>query len=264
MVDETKFLLWLLLLISASLCHASELDIQCLESVQKSVVDPNGILRSSWKFNKNGRSGYICGFTGVECWSHDENRVLSLRLRNLGLQGPFPQGLHDCTSMIALDLSGNSFSGPIPWRIAHDAPHLSYLDLSNNSFSGEIPDSIANMVYLNVLNLEYNQLDGQIPERFNALGRLTAFSVADNLLSGPVPALLRKFPASHFVGNRGLCGAPLDECPGKIWGLVRIRQINDESSIGAAVGFVVGFVAAFYSPGWVVFSKRLRAYGFRV
>uniref|UniRef100_A0A8R7TZ51 Uncharacterized protein n=1 Tax=Triticum urartu TaxID=4572 RepID=A0A8R7TZ51_TRIUA len=158
--------------------------------------------------------------------------------------------------MIALDLSGNRFSGPIPSCIAHDAPHL---DLSNNSFSGEIPDSIANMVYLNVLNLEYNQLGGQIPERFNALRRLTAFSVADNLLSGPVPALLRKFPASHFAGNQGLCGAPLDECPGKGRG-----WINNESSIGAAVGFVVGFVAAFYSLHWVVFSTRLRAYGFRV
>ncbi|XP_044973120.1 inactive LRR receptor-like serine/threonine-protein kinase BIR2 [Hordeum vulgare subsp. vulgare] len=247
MTINIKFLLWLLLLFSASFCHGSELDIQCLKSVQKSVADPNGILKSSWKLNSSGVSGYICESTGVECWSHDQNRVLSLRLSSLGLQGPFPKGLDDCTSTIALDLSGNRFSGPIPSRIAHDAPHLSYLDLSNNGFSGEIPDSIADMVYHNVLNLEHNRLDGPIPERFNALGRLTTLSVADNLLSGSIPALLRKFPASHFAGNQGLCGAPLERPSG-----------------GRRVRGGLLLLLVLYFPRWLGLSKRLRASGLRV
>uniref|UniRef100_A0A0E0CBG4 Leucine-rich repeat-containing N-terminal plant-type domain-containing protein n=1 Tax=Oryza meridionalis TaxID=40149 RepID=A0A0E0CBG4_9ORYZ len=122
MADGAKLLLWLLLLSSSPWCFCSELDVQCLETLYRSVIDPNGILKSSWNFVYTGTAGYICKFTGVECWHPDENRVLSLRLGNLGLQGPFPQGLQNCTSMIGLDLSSNNFSGPIPAGIATRFP----------------------------------------------------------------------------------------------------------------------------------------------
>jgi hypothetical protein len=49
MADNTKFVLWLLLLSDSSSCFGSDLDIQCLKTVQQSVIDPNGIL-SSWIF----------------------------------------------------------------------------------------------------------------------------------------------------------------------------------------------------------------------
>ncbi|KAF7039083.1 hypothetical protein CFC21_049144 [Triticum aestivum] len=264
MADDTKFLLLALLLSCSSLCFGSEADIQCLKSVQQSVIDPNGVLKSSWYFeNPYPNDAYICRFTGVECWYHDENRVLSLRLGNLGLEGPFPQGLENCSSVTGLDLSNNNFSGPIPQDISRQVPYLTSLDLSYNSFTGSIPQNISNMTYLNILNLQHNQFSGQIPPQFNLLTRLTAFNVAENLLSGPIPSLLQNFSASNFAGNQGLCGSPLDECstPQRRWRPVRIRlhRLNDQSSIGAAVGFVVGFVVAFYFPQCFVCSERFRA-----
>uniref|UniRef100_A0ACD5VY05 Uncharacterized protein n=1 Tax=Avena sativa TaxID=4498 RepID=A0ACD5VY05_AVESA len=261
MADDTKFLLWLLLLSSSTLCFGSELDIQCLKSVQQSVIDPSGVLKSSWNFS-NGSDGYICKFTGVRCWHPEENRVLSLRLGNLGLEGPFPQGLQNCSSMTGLDLSSNNFSGPIPPDISRQMPYLTSLDLSYNSFSGSIPQNISNMIYLSVLNLQQNQLSGPIPAEFNFLTWLTTFNVANNLLSGPIPSLLRNFTASNFVGNKELCGSPLDDCSRRRrWRIhIRMHRINDLSSIGAAVGFVVGFVVAFYFPHCFIFSERLRAY----
>ncbi|KAM0850143.1 hypothetical protein ACQ4PT_053271 [Festuca glaucescens] len=266
MVDDTKFLLLFLLLCCSSLCFGSELDIQCLKSVQQSVVDPRDILRSSWNF-ANSTNGFICQFTGVECWHPYENRVLSLRLSNLGLQGTFPQGLQDCTGMNGLDLSSNNFSGPIPHDISEQMSYLTSLDLSYNSFSGEIPSSISNMTYLNALNLQHNQLSGQIPKQFDGLSRLTLFNVVGNLLSGTIPPLLQNFSASNFVGNLGLCGTPLDKCPRRRrWRPMHIRlhRLNDQSSIGAAVGFVAGFVVAFYFPHCFVFSERLLAYVVRI
>uniref|UniRef100_A0ACD5VW06 Uncharacterized protein n=1 Tax=Avena sativa TaxID=4498 RepID=A0ACD5VW06_AVESA len=242
MAGDNQFLLWLLLLSSSSLCFGSELDVQCLKSIQQSAIDPNGILGSYWNFTNDGSSNdYICGFTGVECWS-SFGRILTLDMRDFGLQGPFPRGLQDCTGIINLDLSGNSFSGPIPADIGLQMPYLTSLDISNNSFSGEIPESIGNMVYLNSL------------------------SVADNLLSGPVPASLQTFLASGFAGNKALCGSPLAECSAsrKRTGISLQRRINDQSSIGAAVGFVAGFVVAFYCPHWFIFSERIRAYFFRI
>ncbi|KAM0925960.1 hypothetical protein ACQ4PT_003831 [Festuca glaucescens] len=260
MAGDTKSLLWLLLLSSSSLCFGSELDIQCLNYVQQSVIDPSGVLKSSWNFNKR-TDGFICKFTGVECWHPDENRVLSLRLSNLGLQGPFPQGLQDCTSMTRLDLSSNNLSGPIPHDMSRQMPYLTSLDLSYNSFSGEIPSDISNMRDLNSLSLQHNQLSGQIPEQFRLLTRLIMFNVADNLLSGNVPFSLQNFSASNFVGNQELCGLPLGECSSS---QKRTGRINDASSIGEAVGFVVGFVVAFYFPHRFVCSERLRAYVVRI
>ncbi|XP_048565492.1 probably inactive leucine-rich repeat receptor-like protein kinase At5g48380 [Triticum urartu] len=269
MADDTNFLLLVLLLSSSSLCFGSEADIQCLKSVQQSVIDPNGVLKSTWNFeNPNPTDGYICRFTGVECWHPDENRVLSLRLGNLGLESTFPQGLQNCSSMIGLDLSNNNFSGPIPSEIAREVPYLTSLDLLYNSFSGSIPQNISNMTYLNILILQHNQLSGQIPPQFTLLTRLTAFNVADNLLSGPIPSLLQNYSASNFAGNQGLCGSPLDDCPPsrRRWRPVKIKlhRLNDQSSIGAAVGFVVGFVVAFYFPHLFICSERLRAYVVRI
>ncbi|XBI20785.1 hypothetical protein VPH35_062009 [Triticum aestivum] len=268
MADDTKFLLLFLLLNSSTLCFSTKQDIQCLKSVQQSVTDPNGVLKSSWNF-ENNTVAFICRFTGVECWHPDEDRVLSLRLGNLGLEGPFPRGLQYCTSMMNLDLSNNNFEGPIPANISREVPYLTSLDLSCNSFSGSIPQNISNMIYLNVLSLQHNQFRGEIPRQFNLLTRLSEFNVAENSLSGTIPSLLVvRFSASNFAGNQGLCGSPLDDCPPskRRWRPVRIRlhRLNDQSSIGAAVGFVVGFVVAFYFPHCFVCSERLRAYVIRI
>ncbi|XBI20790.1 hypothetical protein VPH35_062018 [Triticum aestivum] len=188
MPDDTKSLLLFLLLSCSSLCFGSEPDIRCLMSIQRSVIDLRGILKSSWNF-ANSTNGFVCQFTGVECWHPDENKVYALRLGNLGLEGPFPEGLQHCTSLSMLDLSSNNFSGLIPAEISWQLSYLSSLDLSFNKFSGEIPDSIANLRNLNALNLQHNQL------------------------SGPIPSSVWKFDASYFAGNQELCGTPLDKCP---------------------------------------------------
>ncbi|CAO2196643.1 unnamed protein product [Urochloa humidicola] len=260
MADDIKFVLWLLLLSGLSSCFGSDLDVQCLKTLQESVIDPNGILKSSWIFD-NRTAGFICRFTGVECWHPDENRVLSLHLSNLGLQGQFPRGLKNCTSMIGLDLSSNNFSGPIPSDISGQVPFLTSLDLSYNNFSGAIPLLIYNMSFLSTLNLQHNQLSGQIPGQFSLFTRLHMFNVADNQLCGPIPSELQRFSSSNFAGNQGLCGPPLEDCGKR---RLILHRINDESSIGAAAGFVVGFVVAFYFPHLFVFSQRLHPYVFRI
>ncbi|KAL5231641.1 hypothetical protein ABZP36_030417 [Zizania latifolia] len=245
MTDHYAPLRVILLSILSVTCFGSELDVQCLKTVFGSVVDPNGILKSSWNFgSSNVTAGYICKFTGVECWHPDENRVLSLRLGNLGLQGTFPQGLQNCSSMTGLDLSSNNFSGPIPLDISRQMPYLTSLDLSYNSFSGQIPQNISNMTYLNTLNLQHNQLSGELPQQFNLLSRLTSFNVADNRLSGPIPVNLQKFGASNFAGNQGLCGSPLDGCQASA------KSKNTATIIGAVVGVVVviiiGIIIVFF------------------
>ncbi|KAJ9187213.1 hypothetical protein P3X46_002698 [Hevea brasiliensis] len=202
--------IWAFLRTSTASSHST--DIYCLKSIEDSVEDPDNLLRSSWNFN-NDSDGFICSFTGVQCWHPNENKVVSLSLPKMKLKGRFPRGIENCTSLTGLDLSGNEFHGPIPLDIGKRMPYVTRLDLSFNKFSGEIPSSIANCSYLNDLNLENNELTGRIPQQIGQLDRIKTFSVANNRLSGQVPNFAKgSIPAENYANNMGLCGGPLEEC----------------------------------------------------
>ncbi|XP_065009336.1 probably inactive leucine-rich repeat receptor-like protein kinase At5g48380 isoform X1 [Musa acuminata AAA Group] len=214
------------------ICYSTPSDIECLRLVKLSLKDPENNVFYSWNFD-NTSEGSICKFNGVECWHPDENKVLNLRLSNMGLQGQFPSGLENCTSLTGLDLSSNNLSGTIPVDIAKKIPYVTSLDLSFNDFSGQIPVNLSDCTYLNSLKLQHNNLTGQIPGQLSILSRLTEFDVSDNHLSGPIPALQAKLTQSNFANNPGLCGAPLGACAGTS------KKINAGVIIGSAIGGVV-------------------------
>ncbi|KAI3713192.1 hypothetical protein L1987_71765 [Smallanthus sonchifolius] len=210
---STPFLITLVLLLSIeSSSVVAEDDIKCLRGVQRSLDDPRSEI-STWNFSNTTR-GFICSFSGVTCWNAQENRLISLTLRDFGLAGSIPSDLQFCESLQNLDLSGNDLTGSIPSEICTWLPYLVSLDLSNNRFTGEIPASLGNCSFLNTVVLSGNKLSGTIPVQFSNLGRLSRFSVADNDLSGSIPSSLSKFDSSNFDGNNGLCGKPLSKCGG--------------------------------------------------
>ncbi|XP_062105120.1 probably inactive leucine-rich repeat receptor-like protein kinase At5g48380 [Humulus lupulus] len=223
--------------------HASLSDIQCLQTIKQSLSDPNRYL-SSWNFN-NKAQGFICSFLGVECWHPDENKVLNIKLSNLGLEGQFPRGIEKCTSLTGLDLSGNNLSGPIPSNISSKLNYVTSLVLSSNRFSGEIPLSLANCTYLNVLKLDNNQFNGSIPLQLGQLSRMKTFSVANNLLTGPVPSFQNNtnITADDYANNPGLCGKPLEPCPD-------LKKKSQSGIIVAAAGGVslTAIVLYYFSP----------------
>ncbi|KAK4846339.1 hypothetical protein QYF36_016096 [Acer negundo] len=274
LVDGFETLLWVLRSRSASrfdpqdlilmrtvvlwvdLSYGTVQDLACLESVKNSLKDPFGYLNSSWNFN-NGTEGFICKFTGVECWHPDENKVLNLRLSDMGLEGKFPAGLANCSSMTGLDLSRNRLFGTIPDNISLIVGFLTTLDLSSNNFSGNIPANLSNITYLNSLKLDHNRLTGQIPAVLGQLGRLKSFSASNNLLSGPIPQFANgTLKKEDFENNLGLCGEPLSPC-----------QANSNGPhtgviAGAAVGgvtfaaIVVGIGMFFYFRKMAVKKKK--------
>ncbi|KAG2669730.1 hypothetical protein I3843_14G045500 [Carya illinoinensis] len=202
--------LWLLL--SCSLGYGTETDIYCLKTLKESLQDPYSYLKSSWNF-ENNTEGFICKFTGIDCWHPDENRVLNIRLSDMGLKGPFPRSIKNCSSLTGLDLSSNELSGSIPQDINNILPFVTSLDLSSNNLSGEIPVNLSNCTYLNTLKLDHNRLTGQIPLQFSLLSRIRQFSVANNLLTGQVPTFANSsIQKDSFANNPGLCGKPLDPC----------------------------------------------------
>ncbi|CAA6660275.1 unnamed protein product [Spirodela intermedia] len=190
--DLTALLHPILWLLVSSVTNGAEGDIHCLQSIRASLHDPNSYL-NVWKFGDHP-DGYICKFPGVECWHPNENKVLSLRLSGMGLQGSFPSGIENCTSLTGLDLSNNNLSG----------------------FSGEIPVGLANCSYLNVLDLQHNQLSGGIPQALGQLIRLNSLNVADNLLTGVVPPFANPSITLNLENNPGLCSrGSSGPCKGK-------------------------------------------------
>lgn len=239
----------------SSSSYATSTDIYCLKTIKESLEDPYNYLNSSWDFNNN-TEGFICKFTGVECWHPDENKVLNIRLSDMGLKGKFPRGIENCSSMTGLDLSSNKLSGPIPSDISQKLPYITSLDLSSNSFSGVIPLSLANCTYLNVLKLDNNQLTGSIPLQLGQLNRMKTFSVSNNRLSGPVPTFSSSIQADSYANNLGLCGGPLASCPGTV------KKSRVGIIAAAAVGGVtitaifVGIVLYYFSRGVVIKKKE--------
>ncbi|KAK8517903.1 hypothetical protein V6N12_016739 [Hibiscus sabdariffa] len=232
---------FLLLLLGCSLSSATEDDINCLKSIKASLKDTLGYLNSSWNFNNN-TEGYICRFTGIDCWHPDENRILNIRLSDMGLEGEFPHGIVKCKSMTGLDLSSNMLYGSIPPNISMLIPYVTSLDLSSNNFSGVIPINLSNCSFINILNLDRNNLTGLIPPELTLLGRMKTFSVANNRLTGPIPVFNFSLSAESVANNFGLCGKPLDPCretmKGTKTGVIAGAAIGGVTV--AAIGVVIG------------------------
>ena len=203
--------------------NGTETDIYCLRSIKESLEDPYNNFKYSWNFS-NKTEGFICKFVGIECWHPDENRVLNIKLENMGLKGHFPRKIENCTSITGLDLSGDELTGTIPSDISSLLWYVTSLDLSSNNFSGEIPQSIVNCTYLSVLRLDNYQLTGFIPPKINQLPRLRTFRAANNL---------------------GLCGAPLEPCKPSPKKFIVLRK----------EGFLVGWIVAMVTVVVVMFRN---------
>ncbi|XP_057435021.1 probable LRR receptor-like serine/threonine-protein kinase At4g36180 [Lotus japonicus] len=93
----------------------------------------------------------------------------------------------NATSLRALDLSGNSFSGALPADIG-SLFRLEELRLSGNSLSGEVPSSIVNCRLLKVLDLQGNRFSGPVPSFLGELKNLKELSLGGNSFTGSIPS----------------------------------------------------------------------------
>ena len=113
----------------------------------------------------------------------------SLDLRNSGLSGPIPPELGDLANLQNLYLHGNTLDGEIPAELG-DMTGLRSLWLHSNDLTGEIPEELGDLENLRDLNLHSNSLDGAIPGELGDLSSLTRLRLHRNDLSGAIPSEL--------------------------------------------------------------------------
>ncbi|CAI9780304.1 unnamed protein product [Fraxinus pennsylvanica] len=233
-------------------------DAEILLKFKKSLKD-NGAL-SNWNDTKPPCSGYNENWVGIICGN---GTVWGAKLENMGLEGvidvdalkelknlrtislmnnKFDGSLPNITELGALKsiyLSDNQFSGAIPIGIFNGMLSLKKVHLARNKFSGEIPQSLITLPILKELMLQDNEFEGEIPQFRN--GMLKSFNVSDNELTGEIPRGLSHLNATSFLGNKGLCGAPLKSCaPVKLSiGTIIIVVILVALAIAALIAVVV-------------------------
>ncbi|XAR68789.1 hypothetical protein NMG60_11000155 [Bertholletia excelsa] len=172
------------------------------------------------------------------------------------------------TVFTSIDFSNNKFHGEIPDTVGV-LKSLYALNFSSNALTGPIPSSIGNLTQLESLDLSWNNLNGSIPQHLASLTFLSFLNLSYNQLTGMIPrsTQLQSLPETAFVGNKGLCGDPLNTIcfawspptkKPKDEGHANSEMENIYKS--AALGFVAG-LGVFI--GSLAFCKKWKEWYFR-
>ncbi|KAK1372383.1 Protein kinase domain-containing protein [Heracleum sosnowskyi] len=100
------------------------------------------------------------------------------------------------SSLRALYLSNNNFSGEIPSDAFKGMNLIRRVYLGNNGFSGKIPKSLASLSKLLELLVQNNKFVGRIPD-FKQKDLIANFT--NNKLEGPIPSVLSNENSSSFA-----------------------------------------------------------------
>ncbi|KAL1212287.1 Leucine-rich repeat receptor protein kinase HPCA1 [Cardamine amara subsp. amara] len=161
----------------------------CSVSALTNGLDASALkaLKDEWtKSPDNWEGSDPCGtnWVGITC---SDNRVVSISLANLNLEGKLAGDISALTELQILDLSFNTgLTGPLPANIG-ELKKLKNLILVGCGFSGRIPDSVGDLEELVNLSLNLNQFSGTIPASIGKLSKLYWFDIADNQIEGPLP-----------------------------------------------------------------------------
>ncbi|CAN0863422.1 Receptor-like protein EIX2 [Linum grandiflorum] len=193
------------------LCHLQLLQILDISHNFLSGNLPGCVTNFSAMANSSKEDQVLVAQGRVKSYSTILNYVRSLDLSCNNFSGEIPKQITSLVALHYLNLSHNSLSGSIPENIT-SLVALHYLNLSHNSLSGSIPENIDAMESLESLDISQNQLSGVIPAGMASLTFLNHLNLSYNNLSGRIPSStqLQSFDPSSFIGNKGLCGSPLN------------------------------------------------------
>ncbi|OEL36722.1 putative inactive leucine-rich repeat receptor-like protein kinase [Dichanthelium oligosanthes] len=203
--------------IQCSTVHENRQDFQSLLKFKQGITDPKGAL-SNWTINT-----HFCRWNGVDCTLTRPWRVMELNLSGMGLVGQVSSSIGNLTFLAALDLSNNSFTGPLP--ILHSLQHLVIFYVNNNQLQGAIPDTLTNSSTLAYVDLSVNLLVGSIPRSISSLSRLSYLNLKTNQLEGSIPdgiANLSNTLTYLLLGGNSFVGT----IPSSIGSLTKLERLE--------------------------------------
>uniref|UniRef100_A0ACD5XKK8 Uncharacterized protein n=1 Tax=Avena sativa TaxID=4498 RepID=A0ACD5XKK8_AVESA len=196
----------------------AQADLQGLQAIRQSLLDPRGFLRG---WNGTGLAACSGEWAGVKC---SRGKVVALQLPFKGLAGSLSDKVGQLTALRKLSLHDNALGGQVPAAIGF-LRDLRGLYLFNNRFAGAVPPALGGCAFLQTLDLSGNVLSGTIPPAlFANATSLYRLNLACNNLSGAVPAALTslRFLESLSLNNNNLSG----EVPSTIGDLRMLRDLS--------------------------------------
>ncbi|XP_050145999.1 receptor-like protein EIX1 isoform X3 [Malus sylvestris] len=126
-------------------------------------------------------------------------------------------------NLVSLHLSGCGFQGPIP-SISQNITSLREIDLSSNSISLDpIPKCIQNMTGLTALNLKENEFNSTIPEWLYSLNNLESLLLSRNALRGEILSSIGNLKSlRHFDLSHNSMSGPIPMSLGNLSSLVEL------------------------------------------
>lgn len=185
------------------------IDQSALLSLKSHITsDPFSSLANNWTSETS-----VCSWKGVTCDSR-HNRVTELDVSDMGLVGTIPPEIGNLSSLVSLEMTGNSFHGHIPLSI-FNMSSLEIVSLTNNRLSGSLPMDICShgrLQRLQVLVLTQNNLYGEIPSSLGQCLQLQVVSLLSNNFTGHVPRQIGNITGltAVFLGFNSLDGMVLD------------------------------------------------------
>ena len=147
-------------------------------------LSQNSGLPTSWQNDTN-----CCLWDGIIC--NMDGAVMDISLASMGLQGHISPSLGNLTSLLRLNLSGNSLSGGLPQELLLSR-NIIALDVSFNKLNGEFhelqstPDS-----EMKVINISSNLFTGHFPSTtLGSMKNLAALNMSNNSFTGEIPSTL--------------------------------------------------------------------------
>ncbi|KAL0392287.1 UNVERIFIED_CONTAM: putative LRR receptor-like serine/threonine-protein kinase [Sesamum radiatum] len=190
-----------------------------------------------------------CSKMSVSCELLDK-----LILNNNLLTGAIPKSIRNLQKITLLDLSFNSFSGPIPPEIGYLTSLTISLDLKANRFIGEIPETMSGLTQLQSLDLSSNLLYGRISV-LSVLTSLTFLNVSCNNFSGPIPVtpFFHTLTMNSFLENPHLCQS-LDgsTCSSR---LMRRNGLKSAKTIALVAVILISVTMAVVAT-WIIVARN--------
>eukprot|EP00253_Pinus_taeda_P033459 PITA_33459 len=140
----------------------------------------------------------FCQWRGIIC-SRRRQRVVSLNVSSMALQGTISPLLANLSFLIVLDLHNNSLHGHIPYQLG-TLSRLKMLRLSLNQLQGSIPPTLGSCHSLRNLTLSYNNLTRNIPTQLCVLPKLLTMTLGVNNLTGTIPDYLGNISSLQYLG----------------------------------------------------------------
>lgn len=120
--------------------------------------------------------------------------LTDMYLQSNKIQGPFPLSICNMKNLMFLDMSNNSFDGPIPKCFGNLTSSLASVNLRNNHFHGTIPNEYDNCGRLEGFILNGNQFEGEVPSFLSKCWYLIVLDLGSNHLNGTFPHWLGDLP----------------------------------------------------------------------